>query len=159
MKVIDIHSKSTDPVAKGLSNFAHRPFKLGPYTFASMESFLQCLKTADSVVITKRCRLIGYAAFKDGQKDNAWKNIQILYWLGYSYQRDSNGYQELLKLAYDAQFDQNPDFAELLLKTVGRQLRHTMGKHDARDTTLTESEYIQQLERLRWRALLAAARN
>lgn len=158
MRVIDIHSRSADPVAARLSNFELRPFVLDDVRCASVEGWIQSLKFPDLLVQAVVAGLHGYTAFKKGQEGNRWKLCQVLWWRGKDYGRDDPSYQALLTRAYDAQFDQNPGVAEDLLKTVGRQLRHTMGKHNSHDTTLTESEYIRQLERLRWRALLAVSK-
>lgn len=152
--VLDIHSRSKEDFAKRLSNLHERPFKFNERTYASMEGFLQQLKTLLPDVKAVLSALHGVPAFKAGQAYNNWKNRQKLYPAdGEPIDRNSLAYQDLLDQAYDAQFDQNPAMGEDLLKTVGFELRHLMGKHDTRDTVLTEAEYIRQLNRLRWRAL------
>lgn len=153
MHVLDCHSRSHDPDAVALSNFTERPFVLDDVHCASMEGFLQALKTPSVPQQHGIAALHGYTAFKTGQTFNNWKETQVLHWNGQVYHRDSFAYQELLDRAYDAQFDQNPEFATHLRRTVGKALRHTMGKHDTRDSVLVEAEYVSRLERLRWRAL------
>lgn len=151
-KVLDISSRGVG-LERALSNFARRPFFIDGVMCASMEGFLQSLKFEDQTQQKIMCSLAGYEAFRRGQEGNAWKADQILYWRDDFYCRHSEDYVDLLARAYDALFDQNPDFRDCLRQTTGMRLRHSMGKSDARDSVLTESEYITQLERLRWRAL------
>ena len=118
-----------------------------------MEGFLQSLKFQDPEQQTEVAKLVGYQAFKRGQEGNGWKTDQTLWWRGDAYARQSPEYAQLLTRAYDAQLDQDPLFVQGLVATVGFALRHTLGKADPTDTVLTEKEYIDQLQRLRWRAL------
>lgn len=151
--VLDIHSRSDDPLAKGLSNFIEYHFVLDGVRCASMEGFLQSLKFEDPTWAARLRSMVGYQAFKVGQEGNGWKDTQLLYWQGSPLARASKGYQELLDRAYAAWYEQNPRIAELLIASVGKQLRHTMGKNDPTDSVLVELEYISRLERLRFRAL------
>lgn len=153
MLIVNVSSTSPDSLERELSNFAARPFTFDDVYCGSMEGFLQSLKFPNQERQRFVARNVGYAAFKLGQGGNDWKKDQLLNWGGVAYPRNSAVYQALLDRAYDAQFDQSPALAPLLLQTVGRALRHTRGKHDSRDTVLTESEFVRQLERLRWRAL------
>jgi len=151
MEILDCYSRSPDPVGKGLSNLIVRHFVFDDIACVSMEGWLQSLKFEDPEFQREVAQLSGYLAFKTGQTGNAWKLRQTLFWKGVEYPRASLDYQELLTRAYDAQYDQSPDLKDCLWLSIGQALRHTMGKHDTRDTVLTESEYIRQLDRLRWR--------
>jgi hypothetical protein len=118
-----------------------------------MEGFLQSLKFSDAELAAQLRGRVGYAAWRDGQLGNDWKESQVLYWNGFEVRRNSRAYQDLLTKAYDAWYDANPRIAELLLRSVGQRLRHLRGSHDTHDSVLVEAEYICQLERLRFRAL------
>lgn len=150
--ILDISSRKTG-LERELSNFIERRFILDDVVCGSMEGFLQALKFYSPNEERSVAALVGYKALKMGQNGNGWKITQCLSWSQVLYHRDSRQYQELLTRAYDAQFDQNPRFREALRETVGCQLRHSSGKTDSQDTVLTEREYINQLERLRWRTL------
>lgn len=156
MNIIDVYSRA-EGVAGKLSNFRNRPFVLDDVRCGGIEGFLQSLKFSDVYEQETVAALHGYHAFKTGQGANVWKESQVLYWRGVPLARGGPEYQELLTRAFDAQYEQALMLRRYLLATVGSQLRHTMGKSDPTDTTLTELEYIDQLNRLRFRALEEAS--
>lgn len=156
MRVIDISYKHGEGLARTLSNLMPRPFVLDGVHCGSMEGFLQSLKltATDQAGLRDRiAALHGFTAFKLGQEFNGWKAHQLLRWDDVVFERSSGQYQFLLDRAYDAQLIYSEELERDLLASVGYALRHTRGKHDSRDTVLTESEYVRQLERLRWRVL------
>ena len=131
-----------------LSNLYPWPFVMDGVQCGSIEGFLQCLKRNIPEEQTEIAALHGFEAYKNGQLGNAWKETQILYWLDVPVERSSRAYHELLCRAYDACLDQNTGFAVALSKTGCEPLTH-LGKHDSHDTTLTVSEYLHQMHRLR----------
>lgn len=153
MRILDVHSRAISPVAQRLSNLWPRPFVLDDKLSTSMEGFLQSLKFELEWEAQRLRDMDGVQCWKAGQAGNEWKQTHRLWWNGVPYDRLEMPYQYLLDRAYDAQLDQNQSLRDDLRATVGFQLRHLRGKHDVRDTVLTESEYISRLERLRWRAL------
>ena len=143
---MDIGSSKGWP-SSSLSNFAPHPFIIDNIECASMEGFLQSLKFKSPEMQIEVCKLIGKAAKFKGKKKKWWRD-QTLYWQGKSIKRDSEEYQELLKRAYDALFE-NEGFRRALEATKGATLTHSIGNNDIHRTVLTEREFISQLNRLR----------
>lgn len=143
---MDIGSANKYP-SNALSNFAPHPFIIDGVQCNSMEGFLQSLKFKSPEMQIEVCKLIGKAAKFKGKKKKWWKD-QTLYWQGESIKRDSEEYQELLKRAYDALFE-NEGFRRALEATKGATLTHSIGNNDIHRTVLTEREFISQLNRLR----------
>ena len=112
-----------------------------------MEGFLQSLKFKSPEIQNEVCKLVGKAAKFKGKKKKWWRD-QTLYWQGEPIKRDSEEYQELLKRAYDALFE-NEGFRRALEATKGATLTHSIGNNDIHRTVLTEREFISQLNRLR----------
>lgn len=152
--VIDISSRS-EGLAKTLSNFERRPFRLGGWIVLSIESALQAVKFKDVAQQSHVSEeLHGYKAWKYGQDHGSgWKLNQTLWWQGQPMGRESADYADWLHDLYTAQYEQSRELREDLLATVGFKLRHTRGLHDPQRTVLTEVEYLAQLNRLRFKAL------
>ncbi len=149
LEYIEIGGHTKSPVGKRLSNFFPRPFTMGAVRCGGMEGFLQSLKCHDAVTQTEIAALSGIAAKRAGQAHNAWKETQLLFWQGEVYNRSSRGYLLLITRAYDALFHQQPKFRRDLAKLGTAQIWHSIGNPDMRATTLTETEMLYQLERLR----------
>lgn len=143
---MDIKSGCGYP-ASSLSNFAPHPFELDGVQIASMEGFLQSLKTSNPEMQKHVCTLVGYAAKKWGRNKN-WQTRQILYWQGKEYKRDSREYQDLLDRAYFA-LAKNEGFRRALLATGDAELDHSIGRTNFRETVLTRNEFCNRLHRLR----------
>lgn len=75
--------------------------------------------------------------------------IRDLYWNGKIIKRDSKEYQELLDKAYKQRFKSDFLFRKALKDSKGYTLIHTRGKTDISDTVLTQSEFLQRLNKLR----------
>lgn len=84
----------------------------------------------------------------EGHVGRDWKTDQTLYWQGKPILRDSEEFDVLVTRAFDKRFE-NPHFRWALFLTLGRPLRHSIGKRDKSETVLTEQEFLWQLERLR----------
>lgn len=149
---IDIRAREKG-LAGELSNFYVRPFVFDGVRCSSMEGFLQSLKYEDVTQQKIVASLPGPLAYTTGRSAPDWRPLQILYWQGDVFCRHSDEYIELISQAFDAQFDQDETLKATLLKTVGQELRHSVGKTNPNQTILTEREFIYQLDRLRWRAL------
>lgn len=144
---IDIYSKGEYP-ADILSNFSPNHFDFDGVACASMEGFLQSLKFRNTKKQIFVCGLSGKEAKKKGARKFLWKLTGNLYWLGKRYKRDSKAFNDLCLSAYRALM-KNKTFYDALKSTQGKQLKHSIGKHDKRKTILTEEEFIDYLERLR----------
>lgn len=133
--------------SNALSNFAPHPFRLDGVDIASMEGFLQSLKTKNPDMQAYICTLVGITAKRAGGSKN-WKTSQTLYWQGKAYARDSGAYTKLIERAYDALF-QNAKFRKALKATGNATLQHSVGSRKKQDTVLTKQEFIGNLVRLR----------
>ena len=156
---VDISYK--DHVSAPLSNlYPHKFIIYGFYpssniseeqiTIPSMESFLQGLKIQDknlqNIFMTSYS---GMDACKMSATLNSWKETGTLWFNGVAFNRYSDEYTDLITRAYDALFETNHIFREIVLpKYKDKILIHTIGKDDRSDTVLTEAEFRYQLNRL-----------
>lgn len=147
--MLDIKGNSTDPIVARLSNFTARSFVFEGVSCVGLEGFLQSLKCQDVLVQKEICALKGKDAKKRGAEYDTWKNLQTLWWDGKPYSRSSREYLLLVTKAYDAVFKQDKSFAEDLMNIEYKEICHSIGNPDMRDTVLTEVEMIYQLNRLR----------
>jgi predicted NAD-dependent protein-ADP-ribosyltransferase YbiA (DUF1768 family) len=143
---MDIKSGCGYP-ASSLSNFSPHPFELDGVKVASMEGFLQSLKTSNPDMQVHVCTLVGYAAKKWGKRKN-WQTSQTLYWQGKAYKRESTEYQELLDRAYFA-MAKNDSFRRALIATGDAELDHSIGRTNPKETVLTRKEFCNRLHRVR----------
>lgn len=144
---MDIGSGKGYP-SSALSNFAGHRFELDGVVCNSMEGFLQSLKFENPDMQRHVCTLVGKAAKFKGKPKKWWRK-QCLYWQGKEIGRHSEKYQELLTRAYEAMFQQSESFRNALAASKGMTLTHSIGTKDPHYTILTESEFINQLTRLR----------
>ena len=145
---MDIKSKAEYP-AGALSNFTSYPFEIDGIQCASMEGFLQSLKTADPTEQITICAIVGKAAKHWGSEHNFfWKTIQKLWWQGRELDRHGQKYQQLLDRAYEA-LSQNEEFRKALLATGQEILTHSIGESDPHETILTEQEFCSRLMTIR----------
>ena len=143
---MDIGSKNGYP-AGTLSNFSPHPFEIDGVQCNSMEGFLQSLKFESIDMQKYVCTLVGMAAKKKGANKN-WKQKQELYWLGKTYKRNSDEYQNLLNRAYNELY-KNSGFRKALEATNGATLTHSIGKNKKSETVLTTQEFCSRLTYLR----------
>lgn len=147
---LDIKSKAPYP-GNVLSNFYPNEFEIDGIKCASMEGFLQSLKTKNVEKQKKVCALYGKEAklfFRHKWDNLRWKLTGKLYWNGMKIRRSGGLYQDLLSRAYD-QLLGVEEFAKALAITGDIPLKHSIGKHNKRKTILTEEEFISELYRLR----------
>lgn len=143
---LDIHSKGKWP-SNALSNFYPHRFKVDGVWCASMEGFLQSLKTSSLAEQKEICGLSG----KDAKMRSidTWKADQTLYWNGgRGIKRDSDQFQGLVRRAYRAMFEQCPKFRETLLATGDKRLFHTIGNPAPQQTILNEKALCDILTEL-----------
>ena len=139
-------------LAKRLSNLYPYKFVFYGQEYGSFEAFLQSIKFVTEEEKQHIYPMYGVQAFKAGQAGNAWKLNQILFHQNRGYERSSRNYQILISRAYDALFEQNPDFQQALRQSRAAELRHDFGKTDMTDSVLTQVEYLYSLYRLCARA-------
>lgn len=148
--VIDIISDGAYP-ANVLSNFYPNAFVLDGVRIASMEGFLQSLKSRNKQEQEHICSLCGLEAknyFKKKFANLRWKLTGNLFWQGKKIRRRSKEYDTLLKRAY-CELAKNEEFAKALGATLGKTLTHSVGKHKKGSTVLTEKEFLDILCSLR----------
>lgn len=143
---MDIKSGCGYP-ASSLSNFSPHPFELDGVKVASMEGFLQSLKTSNVEMQAHVCTLVGYMAKKWGKFKN-WQSNQTLHWQGVEYKREGLEYQALLDRAYFA-MAKNDSFRRALIATGDAELEHSIGRSNAKETVLTRKEFCNRLVRVR----------
>ena len=147
-KILDLHYRSGNELAKSLSNLYPYTFMIDDYCISSMEGFLQSLKTNNIEEKKKMWAMHGIPCWKYGQKFNDWKEGQLLWWNNRPYMRESKQYDFLIQKAYDCWFE-NSDFQKRLKESLKYNITHSMGKTDKTDSVLTKDEYISNMERLR----------
>lgn len=148
--VIDIISSGDYP-SNVLSNFYPNEFEIDGIRCASMEGFLQSLKTKNRDKQKYICTLSGKAAknyFRHKLNNIGWKLTGSLHWNGQRIKRTSEQYQQLIDRAYD-ELAKGQNFCDALLATGDAELRHSIGKSNPRFTVLTETEFIERLTALR----------
>lgn len=143
---VDISSREYGPAAI-LSNFTENHFVFDGVECGGMEGFVQALKHEDVEKQKKICALWGVRAKRKGKGN--WKITQTVYWKGRQISRHSDEFQLLVRDAFRAMFEQCPKFREALAATGRKNLYHSMGKADPRDTILTEHEFCSILTDLR----------
>lgn len=151
-RAIDIRSRNEWP-GYALSNFYHNHFVLDGVQCTSMEGFLQSLKCSDSNEQLKICKMRGKRAklFGHRVKGNRRYDIETrgVFWQGINYNRHSEDFQNLLRRAYRAMFEQCPKFRAALAATGSKRLFHTLGNSNPHRTILTEKELCTILTELR----------
>ena len=143
---LDIVSDGLYP-ANVLSNMCDNSFCLDNVECGSMEGFLQSLKYLDFEKQLRVCAMKGGRAKKMSTKD--WMTDQMLWWQGCPIFRHSAEFQNLIRQAYRAMYEQNERFRTALRRTMGKVLVHKRGEHDPFKTILTDTEFCEILTELR----------
>ena len=79
----------------------------------------------------------------------SWQTDQIVWWKGQAIDRQSEEYQQLIKRAYQAMFEQSERFRTALMQTRGMVLAHSSGEESPYKTILTPAEFCSILTELR----------
>ena len=145
-KAIDIWSHSEYP-SQVLSNLCSNPFTFDGVQCGSMEGFLQSLKQPDHDKQWQICAMKGRNAKRASTA--RWQADQIVWWKGVAIDRQSEDFQQLIRHAYQAMFDQSERFRAALMATRGMRLYHSRGKSNPFKTILTEQEFCKILTDLR----------
>ena len=145
-RALDIWSTGEYP-SDVLSNLCSNRFRLDGIECQSMEGFLQSLKYADPEKQRQICSMKGRNAKR--QSTTTWQTDQVVWWRGRAIDRHGAEYQELLRRAYQAMFDQNERFRAALMASRGRRLYHSQGNSDPYRTILTQEEFCSILMEIR----------
>lgn len=143
---LDIRSNGMYP-SNVLSNLCSNGFRFDGVVCSSMEGFLQSLKHKEKDKQLQICSMKGGNARK--RSVTSWQTDQIVWWKGQAIDRQSEEYQQLLRRAYQAMFDQSERFRAALMSTRGITLTHSSGEKNPYKTILTEQEFCQILTEMR----------
>ena len=143
---LDIRSNGMYPSGV-LSNLCSNGFRLDGMVCGSMEGFLQSLKQQDRDKQRQICSMKGGNARK--RSVTSWQTDQVVWWRGQAIDRQSEEYQQLLRRAYKAMFEQNERFRVALMSTRGVTLTHSTGERNPDKTIITEQELCGILTELR----------
>ncbi|AFL47710.1 hypothetical protein ZZ1p0215 [Acinetobacter phage ZZ1] len=143
---IDIYFRLSGPAGQ-LSNLTANPFIMDNMYFGSTEGFLQGLRESNP----KRQKEIFAMHGIQAKTSGGIRPIkgQTLYWKGQPFNRHSDFYQELLKRGFMCCFAQNEKYQKALYDSLGKELKHSIGKTDPYDTILTIEEFVGNLTRIR----------
>lgn len=145
-KALDIWSKSPYP-ANVLSNLCSNGFRFEGVLCGSMEGFLQSLKYQNIDKQRQICSMKGKNA--KNMTSTHWQTDQTVWWKGIAINRQSLDFQDLIRRAYQAMFEQNERFRIALMSTRGMKLYHSQGEQNSFKTILTESEFCSTLTEIR----------
>ena len=143
---LDIRSNGLYP-SNVLSNMCSNGFRFDGMVCGSMEGFLQSLKRKELDKQRQICSMRGGNARK--MSVTSWQTDQIVWWKGQAIDRQSEEYQQLIRRAYQAMFEQSERFRAALMQTRGITLVHTSGEPSSYKTILTPSEFCGILMDLR----------
>lgn len=143
---LDIHSNGLYP-SNVLSNLCSNGFRIDGMVCSSMEGFLQSLKRKELDKQRQICSMKGGNARK--MSVTSWQTDQIVWWKGQAIDRQSEEYQQLIRRAYLAMFEQSERFRTALMQTRGMILVHSCGEENPYKTILTQTEFCGILTELR----------
>lgn len=143
---LDIRSNGLYP-SNVLSNLCSNGFRFDGMICGSMEGFLQSLKRKELDKQRQICSMKGGNARK--MSVTSWQTDQIVWWKGKAIDRQGDEYQQLIRHAYQAMFEQNERFRTALMQTGGMILAHTTGEVNPYKTILTPAELCNILTELR----------
>lgn len=143
---LDIRSNGAYP-SNVLSNLCSNGFRFEGMVCGSMEGFLQSLKQKDRDKQRQICSMKGGNARKHSV--TSWQTDQIVWWKGVAIDRQGDEYQNLLRRAYQAMFDQSERFRAALMSTRGITLVHSSGEENPYKTILSKQEFCQILTEMR----------
>jgi len=143
---LDIRSNGLYP-SNVLSNMCSNGFRFDGMVCGSMEGFLQSLKRKELDKQRQICSMKGGNARK--MSVTSWQTDQIVWWKGHAIDRQGEEYQQLIRRAYLAMFEQSERFRAALMQTRGITLVHTSGEANPFKTILTPSEFCGILTDLR----------
>ena len=143
---LDIRSNGLYP-SNVLSNLCSNGFRFDGMICGSMEGFLQSLKRKELDKQRQICSMKGGNARK--MSVTSWQTDQIVWWKGQAIDRQSEEYQQLIRRAYQAMFEQSERFRTALMQTRGMILSHSSGEVNPYKTILTPAELCGILTQLR----------
>lgn len=148
-KTVNIDFRSSVPVETKLSNFNPYAFVYDDVECASIEGWIQSLKSPDVDVQLEVCALSGRTAKRAGRKLPDWREGGVLYWKGEPIIRDSQEYIDFVTDVYRTMSAANEEFRNWLISTGDATLTHKVGSSVKAETILTEKEFCDILTAIR----------
>ena len=145
---INVGYKHKGLYGKALSNLFPYEFKFKGKKLNSIESFFQGIKFKDKKMQNLVLRYSGFNSnYIKVCTDYNWKETGIIYWQGKAIDRFSKEYEELVDELYISAI-QNPLYRNVL-KKCDKEIIHTLGKNDKKETVFTRFEFEKQLNCLK----------
>jgi len=146
---INIDFRSTNYVEKVLSNLQPCNFVFLDQQCASVEGVLQSLKFSN---IDKQKSIIKLSGFP---AKFAGKNVpySLLNWFGFRFDRHSQTYQDFINELLFCSISQCDIRKNAIINSKGFVLSHDIGCDDANKTILTKTEFITNLNDIRFEIL------
>lgn len=125
------------------------PFEFGSMKISSVNAFLLALKVQDPN-LQKELAALPLDKVKEAAKSiKPTYDTRVLYWKGLPIERTSKEYSNLLDKIYNTRFQKDAEFRKAIrFSKQFQHLTHSIGKHDIKETILTEKEFISHLENL-----------
>lgn len=147
-KWINVGYKNKGPYAKVLSNLFPYEFEFKGKKLRSIESFFQGIKFKD---VEMQNLVFNYSGLDSNNikvcSGYDWKETGIIFWQGKEINRFSKEYNNLVDELYISAI-QNPLYRNLL-KSIDRDIIHTMGGETKEETVFTRYEFELQLNCLK----------
>jgi len=147
-KWIDVGYKNSGDFSKTLSNLFPYTFKFRGKKLASIENFFQGIKFKDKKIQNYVFDYYGIPSVHIKVANNYdWTKTGIIYWQGKEIKRDSIEYDILVDELYISAI-QNPIYRSALCN-CDKDIIHSIGKNDKKETTFTRYEFEFMLNCLR----------
>ena len=147
-KWIDVGYRNKGDFAQMLSNLFPYKFKFRGKKLSSIENFFQGIKFKDKKIQNYVFTYYGTQAVHIKAASNYnWKETGIIYWQGKPIKRDSAEYDLLIDELYISAA-QNPIYRAVLCN-CHKQIIHSIGETDKKETTFTRYEFEFELNCLK----------
>ena len=145
---IDVGYRNRGDFPQMLSNLFPYNFKFRGKKLASIENFFQGIKFKDKKTQNYVFTYYGTQAvhIKAASRYD-WKETGEIYWQGKAIKRESKEYELLIDELYISAI-QNPLYRNIL-SNCDKQIIHSIGEHDKKETTFTRYEFEFELNCLK----------
>lgn len=145
---IDVGYRNRGDFPQMLSNLFPYSFKFRGKKLTSIENFFQGIKFKDKKIQNYVFSYYGTQAVHIKAASNYnWKETGEIYWQGKSIKRESEEYELLIDELYISAI-QNPLYRNIL-SNCNKNIIHSMGENDKKETTFTRYEFELELNCLK----------
>ena len=145
-ETVNANSGSKDPIERALSNFSEHSFNFFGDWFASVEGFIQGIKFP--LEDPRREISFGLTGMEAKEMGNQAENNYVWFAGGERHPYGSKRHHEVIGMAIQAKFEQNPDTMEALLSTEEKKITHEVGLESPR-TSLPKELFCKILTEIR----------